>query len=943
MIAGRTQGERFRIGGLIALAMGLVASPAIAQESVRPAPLSSEDFETDADGDGVPDGWYNLRDAKLVDGGNVGPKSLRFENDKPGRQARASRAFAVDGRETEALVVGLWVKVTNPRAGERLGEEAGLLIDFLGEGLVATARGGLGPWRASLGEGWVRVAKRIAVPRGTRDAILTTGLLGGIGTLQIDGLTVEPIPVGGVSTTNLILNGDLERGDPEPPHWYLDDGAERSFPGHKSATCLRLHGSGGQASIGLAVLATGLREVEFRLMARGTGLRIGDGARAVAFFADDMGSLVPWDRDGTLLLRWSGSFDWREDRVKVAVPAGTARVVFKVETASRGTLEIDDLTATASPDAENSRWTPGQASVDTDGWKPYEPAPGIAAGSALDASGLVPAPAGSRGAIVIRDDHLAWERGGRARFFGAVLLPTLGFAAPERADALADRLAKSGVNLVRLSGLDAPLGPARSLFDDGRDDTRELDPDALERFDHLIAACKAKGIYVALELLASRRFREGDEVPGWIGLPPGGGAAAAFDPTIRALTLKAAKDLLGHVNPETKLALRDDPVLAWVTLAGERTLLDRDDPDSPLPEESRAVLRSEENRGGHRRSATDVEADQWRSLADDLRKWGLKRPIAGSSHWRREPEFVAAQGRSGLDLIDDRLYWAPQVVVDPDRRSMLWKLHDDLAADSARKRKGDRPYVVGEWCSHTDGAWALPFDGADLMLMARTAAVEDWDALCRRGVFLNPESWGSAPPGTSGGQDLFAAPEVLNANPQVFAMLPHAASLFLRTPEEGGRSRKAGSTSWDPKTGRLLIDTPWTQGLAGWPGRKPYRFETLEIEADSPFAVVMASSLGPEPIATSQRLLVSVVGRVEPTGLRYEDSWRREVADRGGPPLRIEPIKARITWKAQGAVKAFALNPDGSRKATVAVKVAGEGVTLEIPGDGATLHWELVQ
>ena len=89
------------------------------------APPPLETFENDADRDGVPDGWYNFRDARLVKGGKVKAKDksadlcLRFDNDKPSRPARASTAFAVDGRETEALIIGLWVKLKDPQPGER--------------------------------------------------------------------------------------------------------------------------------------------------------------------------------------------------------------------------------------------------------------------------------------------------------------------------------------------------------------------------------------------------------------------------------------------------------------------------------------------------------------------------------------------------------------------------------------------------------------------------------------------------------------------------------------------------------------------------------------------------------------------------------------------------------------------------------------------------------
>lgn len=920
-----------------------IAIAARAQDAARPSPPTLEDFETDADGDGVPDGWYNLRDAKIVDrGGPVGPKYLRFDNARPGRQARASRAFAVDGRETEALIVGLWVKLAGVHTGERMGEDAALQVDFLGQNLLTTNRGVLGPWTAAIGHGWTRVARRIPVSPGTRDAILTLGLLGAIGSLEVDGLTIDKVPLGGAETTNLLLNGDFELGSPRPPFWILEDGARRVFPGVRSPSALEISGSGAKALNGLGVRAERFRELDVRLMVKGTGLRSA-GARAVMFFLDIDGRALPGADDGAVLFRWSGTFDWRSDHTTVRVPSAAVRAVLQIETMnSAANLKVDDVEVYAAPDAGTGKWTPYHVETDTDGWRPLDGAPGIAAKSPLDASAFLEAPAGKRGPVAVKEGHLHFGDGSRARFFGVVLLPPLAFPDRETADGLADRLSRSGVNLVRFSAMDAPLGPGRSLYDDSLDDTLSLDPDALARFDHLFAALKARGIYVALELLSVRRFREGDAVPGWIGLPAGGGSAAGFDPTIRALAVKAAESLLAHVNPETRLPLRDDPALAWVTIAGELSVFDRIDAAEPLPPESEALFKDLLKRttaGSGRRTWQAIESAQWKAIAEDLKKFGLKRPIAGSSHWRRETEFAAAQAAPGLDLIDDRLFWAPPRFGSAEHRSMLWKAAAGLSAESARKRKGDRPYVVGEWAAHTDGAWALPFEGADLMLASRVASTDDWDAIVRRGVFAYPRVWGSASPGTTGDQDLFLAPEAVNANPQVFALLPHAAALFYHA----NKSKKVGQTAWDTVHGRLLLDAPFTKGVAGWPGRKPFNFESIAIEADNPYAVVMVSSLGAVPIAEAKRLLVTAVSRAEPSGLLYVDQWKREVASPGRPPILVEPVRARVTWKKHGIVKAFALKPDGSRGPAARVTRAADGTTLEIEGDSSTLHWELTE
>jgi hypothetical protein len=139
-----------------------------------------------------------------------------------------------------------------------------------------------------------------------------------------------------------------------------------------------------------------------------------------------------------------------------------------------------------------------------------------------------------------------------------------------------------------------------------------------------------------------------------------------------------------------------------------------------------------------------------------------------------------------------------------------------------------------------------------------------------------------------------------------------------------------------------VVDSPYTQGLAGWPGAAPASFEKLEIKIDSPYAVVLVSSAGRQPIASTTRLLVTAVARIEPSGYRWVDYWKREVADPGRPPLIQEPVQARIRWRHKGPVKAFALDNSGARTGPVTLIPTADGVELVLGGDLPALHWELV-
>ena len=249
---------------------------------VRPDPPARDDFEADDDGDGVPDGWYNLRDATMVaEGGVSGPGLVRFEADRPSRPARISRGFGLDGRKTEALIIGLWVRRhADPIVrGERIGEEPRLMIDLLDANLQSTHRGEVGPWGDLPADRWVLWKSRVHVPPDTRDAIMTVGLLGATGTLDVDGLTIEQLPVDPVPTTNLVINGGFELGGMTPSRWLTENGAHRSYDPDRSTEVLELTAINDRALIPIAVPVDRIGRLSISMNVRAEGLRGAGGAR----------------------------------------------------------------------------------------------------------------------------------------------------------------------------------------------------------------------------------------------------------------------------------------------------------------------------------------------------------------------------------------------------------------------------------------------------------------------------------------------------------------------------------------------------------------------------------------------------------------------------------------------------------------------------------------
>ena len=236
-----------------------------------------------------------------------------------------------------------------------------------------------------------------------------------------------------------------------------------------------------------------------------------------------------------------------------------------------------------------------------------------------------------------------------------------------------------------------------------------------------------------------------------------------FDPTIGQLDARAsAKALLGHRNPETELALKEDPVLAWVTLAGETSMFDLIDNPGALPEPyAKTAARAGRAGQGERRASVlgvgrigpsqedgrgaaegRAAGPDRRGLALAARAGVLRRSgCAGAGPDRRS----ALLGPALLGLARDAL-------------DALGSADEGLDAIADVKRRPDRPYVLGQWCNQTTPAWSFPHEAADQLLGVYTAMTADWDGLVRRGVFLYPHVWGEGPAGTVGGEDIFRSP-----------------------------------------------------------------------------------------------------------------------------------------------------------------------------------------
>ncbi len=198
-------------------------------------------------------------------------------------------------------------------------------------------------------------------------------------------------------------------------------------------------------------------------------------------------------------------------------------------------------------------------------------------GTVTDVSFLNAKPAGANGFIVPKNSHFVESKTGRRiRFLGTNFVAKAAFPAHADAEKVAARLAKLGINLVRLHHMDNPgWGAGSSIWDANYKDRQHLDAGQLDKLDYLIAQLKKNGIYVNLNLHVSRQFSEADGFPATVTQIPFSfdKRVDEFDRRMIRLQKNYAHDLLTHVNPYTSLSYTADPCVAVVEINNENSLV----------------------------------------------------------------------------------------------------------------------------------------------------------------------------------------------------------------------------------------------------------------------------------------------------------------------------------------------------------------------------------
>lgn len=182
----------------------------------------------------------------------------------------------------------------------------------------------------------------------------------------------------------------------------------------------------------------------------------------------------------------------------------------------------------------------------------------------IDLSFLNHTPAGKYGHITAKGEQL-YAGDTPVRFLGVNLVFNGNTPDRKDADMIARRLARLGVNMVRLHHLDTRASPWGLL----REDRRTPDPAQLDRLDYLVHALKSAGIYIDMNLHVGRAYAGHEALAGnkfWKGVDN-------YNPDMIRQQKAYARTLLLHRNPYTGMTYVDDPAIAIVEINNENGLM----------------------------------------------------------------------------------------------------------------------------------------------------------------------------------------------------------------------------------------------------------------------------------------------------------------------------------------------------------------------------------
>jgi hypothetical protein len=429
-------------------------------------------------------------------------------------------------------------------------------------------------------------------------------------------------------------------------------------------------------------------------------------------------------------------------------------------------------------------------------------------------------PAGRHGFLTVKGDKFIFEDGTEARFWGTCFNSGQCFPSHEHSAKVARRLAKIGINIVRFHQMDAEWStPNIFQFTKGENkvNTRNFDPVSLDRLDYLISKLKEEGIYIYLDLLTYRRFKEGDGIENAYKIKDSAKPYSTFDAKLIELQKEFNYRIWTHINPYTGLAYKDDPSIVLTEITNECDLFSQAIAEEPfrsqLEERYRAWAKENKIKTGKEKIEFDIEnkniqqffievtKNYYTEMISHMRETGVKIPISGTN-WSKNGALLEAQ--TVTDFTDSHAYLA-------NRRDATMKFGNhimtgiipNMIPSLAFFRTTGKPFFVSEW----DNSWPNEWRAEGSLLMAAVGSFQGWGGFAlhtyRYGLDENVDMIGK--PITSmaiGGVSYRSGVFDTFNDPAKFGLFYHAALIMRRadvTPASQTAYVKLDNYSWSQR------------------------------------------------------------------------------------------------------------------------------------------------
>jgi hypothetical protein len=624
--------------------------------------------------------------------------------------------------------------------------------------------------------------------------------------------------------------------------------------------------------------------------------------------------------------------------------------------------------------------------TDTSDWIPFvlpwDSAP-------VDVSFLNQGPAGSHGFVEVRDGRFVLaDTGEEIRFWGTCFSAGANFPSHEQSEKIARRLAAFGINMVRTHHADAPWAE-RHFFPKEVDDTQHFDAENLDRFDYLVSCLKREGIYVYLDQLVHRRFKTGDNVDAVDQLEPAAKPYSNFDPRLIELQKAFSRAIWTHVNPYTGLAYKDDPAIALMEFANENDLFTQTVELEPYRSRLEVQYRAWAKEQGVNvpetkvdftnrtdpimRFLIEMQANYYQEMGDYLKdEVGVRIPMTGSN-WTRNAALLLALDK--LPFTDSHAYHNHPSRQGVFRNTPMVGGSGTIMDSLGFQSRPGKAFFVSEW----DQPWPNEWRAEMAVWMGAVAAFQGWNGLTvytyRHTVetFNDPARFGLFPHAALA----FRRRDFDEGKDTLLVQIPRDVAASAKSPSpwsgkayrglaeterfrtgfgEKGRSvpfsepvaegnRRISSTGQirhDIEKRILLLDSPRTQAITGFlAAAGTQKTSGLEATSDTLFATIAASSLNDQPLAQSDHILLTAVGRAENTDFSY-NLLRNQRISSGVGPILIDPVRARISLRTtQRELQVIPIAADGSQGKPLATSYADGILAFEIGPESKTIYYTL--